>query len=71
MEDETNNAQETREVFIPSRKFIDDRLNALLNLIEVSMAPAMALMPKSKREEIQGAYDELKGMVCDDRAEEQ
>lgn len=48
---------------LATREYIDERMSALLNLMEDSIVPALALVPASTRRGIQKTYDTFKNLV--------
>lgn len=73
---ETGRPADTSEVVRPGQEvasvaYVDERMAAISNLIQTSMEPAIALMPVSKRKEINAAFQEFESLVDTTAAKEQ
>lgn len=50
-------------VKLVTQENFEERMGALLDLMRVSMEPAIALMPTSKRKEISAAFESFEALV--------
>ena len=65
------NPAETSPTIKPGQKvateeFVNVRMEALSNLMQVSMKPALALLPANKRKQINTAFGEFEALVKDE-----